>query len=165
MFSFGFEVDDEGDLVAADAPSASAAVHAVSSAPSDAPSGSAAVEVSLDELLAALPARISFSPLAILCGDGSPDIFIARRDLYDARFQIISGGEDDAEQEAAAAAPGLEFLDAPSDLVRGSYEGGFKTWECAADLVAVLARGREIRGIRSVLEVCAVARAPGVESP
>ena len=29
----------------------------------------------------------------------------------------------------------LDFLDAPSDLVPGVYEGGLKTWECSLDLV------------------------------
>lgn len=32
----------------------------------------------------------------------------------------------------------LEFLDAPSDLVPGVYEGGLKTWECSLDLVEYL---------------------------
>jgi len=32
----------------------------------------------------------------------------------------------------------LEFLDAPSDLVPGVYEGGLKTWECSLDLVDYL---------------------------
>ena len=29
----------------------------------------------------------------------------------------------------------LDFLNAPSDLVPGVYEGGLKTWECSLDLV------------------------------
>ena len=29
----------------------------------------------------------------------------------------------------------LTFLDAPSDLVPGVYEGGLKTWECSLDFV------------------------------
>ena len=32
----------------------------------------------------------------------------------------------------------LHFLDAPSDLVPGVYEGGLKTWECSLDLVEYL---------------------------
>ncbi len=32
----------------------------------------------------------------------------------------------------------LAFLDAPSDLVPGVYEGGLKTWECSLDLVDYL---------------------------
>ena len=30
----------------------------------------------------------------------------------------------------------LSFLDAPSDLVPGVYEGGLKTWECSIDLAS-----------------------------
>jgi len=52
----------------------------------------------------------------------------------------------------------LEFLEAPSDLVPGVYEGGLKTWECSLDLVDYLDQIREtemFRGIRGkrVLEV------------
>ena len=50
---------------------------------------------------------------------------MARRDLFDARFQLMSQTDD-------------EFLDAPSDLVPGVYEGGLKTWECSLDLVNYL---------------------------
>lgn len=32
----------------------------------------------------------------------------------------------------------LEYLDAPSDLLPGVYEGGLKTWECSLDLVEYL---------------------------
>ena len=32
----------------------------------------------------------------------------------------------------------MEFVDAPSDLVPGVYEGGLKTWECSLDLVECL---------------------------
>jgi protein-histidine N-methyltransferase len=32
-------------------------------------------------------------------------------------------------------ASALEFIEAPSDLVPGVYEGGLKTWECSLDLV------------------------------
>lgn len=65
----------------------------------------------------------------------------ARRDLFDARFQLISGsGEEarDGEEQAEDHATALQFLDAPSDLVPGVYEGGLKTWECSIDLAAYL---------------------------
>ncbi len=72
-----------------------------------------------------------------------------RRDLFDARFQLLAQGRD--EQAA--------LVDAPADLVPGVYEGGLKTWECALDLAAYLDRdvlgaqaGRRVRGLR-VLEV------------
>ena len=57
---------------------------------------------------------------------------LARRDLFDARFQPLALDEPD-ERTAA-------FVDAPADLVPGAYEGGLKTWECALDLAAYLDR-------------------------
>ena len=63
-----------------------------------------------------------------------------RRDLFDARFQLLAQGRD--EQAA--------LVDAPADLVPGVYEGGLKTWECSLDLAAYL--DRDVRGLR-VLEV------------
>ncbi|EJD43350.1 hypothetical protein AURDEDRAFT_66492 [Auricularia subglabra TFB-10046 SS5] len=124
MFSFGFAVDDEGDLVQNVEGNTTNSAVTESSLPDDVP----ARECSLDELLSALPARISYSPLEVHKTDGSL-IHIPRRDLFDARFQLMSGDKDDS------AAPGLDFIDTPSDLVRGVYEGGFKTWECASDIV------------------------------
>jgi hypothetical protein len=55
------------------------------------------------------------------------------------RFQLslsqsgTDGERDDSEQTAT-------FVDAPADLVPGTYEGGLKTWECALDLAAYLDR-------------------------
>lgn len=52
----------------------------------------------------------------------------------------------------------LGFLDAPSDLVPGVYEGGLKTWECSLDLAECLHRsiggnpGHNLKGKR-ILEV------------
>ncbi|KAH7105090.1 hypothetical protein BKA62DRAFT_613907 [Auriculariales sp. MPI-PUGE-AT-0066] len=135
MFSFGFEINEEGEAVNLEAAPSASAGDRTNMQPA-----AVTVDVSLDELLHALPARISFSPLKIPTSCGKHTISIPRRDLFDARFQIISGGEDDAaEQDATQSGSQLEFLDAPSDLVRGKYEGGLKTWECAADLIAVLA--------------------------
>ena len=38
----------------------------------------------------------------------------------------------------------LEFLNAPSDLIPGIYEGGLKTWECSLDLVDYLDQIRDM---------------------
>ena len=84
---------------------------------------------------------------------------LVRRDLFDVRFQLSLSHEQPDEQTTA-------FVDAPADLVPGTYEGGLKTWECALDLAAYLDRdvlkaqagvaaaaaGRRVRGSR-VLEV------------
>jgi hypothetical protein len=97
--------------------------------------------------LSALPEALSYSPLALPAS--SPTL--VRRDLFDARFQLLAEGRD--EQAA--------LVDAPADLVPGVYEGGLKTWECALDLATYLDRdflgaqaGRRMRGLR-VLEVSA----------
>ncbi|TFK83170.1 hypothetical protein K466DRAFT_272294 [Polyporus arcularius HHB13444] len=59
---------------------------------------------------------------------------LSRRDLFDARLQLIcldDAGTKDGHSE-------IDFVDAPSDLVPGVYEGGLKTWECSLDLVDCL---------------------------
>ncbi|KAF9652592.1 hypothetical protein BDM02DRAFT_3266297 [Thelephora ganbajun] len=109
----------------------------------------ALMEISLTELLDTLPSLISYSPLQILSSGNHPEIFLSRRDLFDARFQLISQtGTEQSDQ-----VEGLEFLDAPSDLLPGVYEGGLKTWESSLDLVQVLSSiNFELSG-RNILEV------------
>lgn len=89
--------------------------------------------------LESLPPLISYSPLSIPLSSSRKNETLARRDLFDARFQLISEGRgDEPPSETSAAASALDFLDAPSDLVPGVYEGGLKTWECSLDLVDYL---------------------------
>ncbi|KAJ3817368.1 hypothetical protein F5880DRAFT_1493065, partial [Lentinula raphanica] len=109
--------------------------------------------------LGALPTQLSFSPLEIDVSLSSSAAgarqthHIARRDLFDARFQVMSEDKSDpgVDVEAddksrtdtndsidAPSDPRLEFLNTPSDLVPGVYEGGLKTWECSLDLVNYL---------------------------
>lgn len=71
---------------------------------------------------AQLPAKLSYSPAVAYEGDER--VVLARRDLFDIRFQILN--EDGT------------FADEQSDLIPGVYEGGMKTWECSLDLVAEL---------------------------
>ncbi|KAI0747127.1 hypothetical protein C8Q80DRAFT_822566 [Daedaleopsis nitida] len=110
-------------------------------------------EIALDELIAALPPAISFSPLSIVLSTGQ-EICLSRRDLFDARFQMISDDTIDTK----IGRSDIDFVDAPSDLVPGVYEGGLKTWECSLDLVEVLHSmygrnlARNIRGKR-ILEL------------
>ncbi|TFY68670.1 hypothetical protein EVG20_g3463 [Dentipellis fragilis] len=86
-------------------------------------------EVPLQTLLDALPDNISYSPVSIPLSSGKPAVSLARRDLFDARLQLIAADErEDA----------LEFLETPSDLVPCVYEGGLKTWECSIDLADYL---------------------------
>ncbi|KDQ63440.1 hypothetical protein JAAARDRAFT_169261 [Jaapia argillacea MUCL 33604] len=104
-------------------------------------------EIPLSLLLESLPESISYSPIYIPLSCYPPNqILIARRDLFDARFQIIS--TDSLVNDSA-----LQYLDAPSDLVPGVYEGGLKTWECSLDIVDYLhSTSLEFRGKR-ILEV------------
>lgn len=96
--------------------------------------------------LSSLPDSISYSPLFIRLTsspslatknpESSQAIALARRDLFDARLQLISSSTEENENEGRAN--GLDFIEAPSDLVPGVYEGGLKTWECSMDLVNYL---------------------------
>ncbi|CEH11978.1 Predicted methyltransferase [Ceraceosorus bombacis] len=113
-------------------------------------------EHTLDELIDALPARISYSTLQIPLDaqkgakqardeDKRRWTIVARRDLFDARFQMIYASDDeeeaDGESRNGSAVPeGHEagLVEADSDLVPGVYEGGLKTWECSLDLIAAL---------------------------
>ena len=73
-------------------------------------------------------------------------------------FRTGVATEDDAQTKNGRS--DIDFLDAPSDLVPGVYEGGLKTWECSLDLVDCLDTiygpgiARDLKGKR-ILEVCA----------
>ncbi|PWN40460.1 hypothetical protein IE81DRAFT_293389 [Ceraceosorus guamensis] len=113
-------------------------------------------EHTLDELIDALPARISYSTLQIPLDPqkGAQQAHdegkarwtaVARRDLFDARFQMIYASDDEEEADgesktgsAGSKGPKAGLVEADSDLVPGVYEGGLKTWECSLDLVAAL---------------------------
>ncbi|KAG8948277.1 hypothetical protein FRC04_009915 [Tulasnella sp. 424] len=127
-------------------------------------------EFSLEDLLSTLPPKISYSPLTVPLASGGT-ITLLRRDLFDARFQLIAtqqdennednamiGGADMATDNAAskAALEGQvnDFVAAPSDLVPGVYEGGLKTWECSLDLITYMeAQGTSGISGKSVLEL------------
>ncbi|KAF8581262.1 hypothetical protein K439DRAFT_1654089 [Ramaria rubella] len=85
----------------------------------------------VEDLIKNLPSLITYSPLRIPLSDDQ-SLTLIRRDLFDARFQLIS------ESLIASTSEDLNFIDAPSDLVPGVYEGGLKTWECSADLARYL---------------------------
>lgn len=74
---------------------------------------------------------------------------VYRRDLFDARFQLLNDGEDEEEKQRE----GKWSAGADSDLVPGVYEGGLKTWECSLDLVQVLKKRATPVSGKSVLEV------------
>jgi len=107
-------------------------------------------EILIDHLLNELPSLISYSPISIPITSAAQDtITLIRRDLFDARFQLIAQSDEDedgvgpvnaqdTDSPLAFNKKALDFLDAPSDLVPGVYEGGLKTWECSLDLVEYL---------------------------
>ena len=72
---------------------------------------------------------------------------MARRELFDARLQVLSSVDSQEKPEVSVAGNHdpepdsnhpVHFLNAPSDLIQGVYEGGLKTWECSLDLVSYL---------------------------
>ncbi|POY74375.1 hypothetical protein BMF94_2569 [Rhodotorula taiwanensis] len=109
-------------------------------------------EVPLSELLGTLPPLLSYTPVVVpLSSSKGRTATLLRRDLFDARFQILNQDEDvdpDAPEESVdkegtgtgkGKGKGKEvFVDEQSDLVKGVYEGGLKTWECSLDLVDCL---------------------------
>ena len=50
----------------------------------------------------------------------------------------MDAGAEPEQPKTDSESSALAFLDAPSDLVPGVYEGGLKTWECSIDLVNYL---------------------------
>ncbi|OCH88386.1 hypothetical protein OBBRIDRAFT_758273 [Obba rivulosa] len=138
MFKFNFDVDDDLDTespfvdVTAAQPGEGA-----SEPPKAAEASKQFVEVPLSDLLSALPPAISYSPLVIHASSGR-SIALAKRDLFDARFQLISAEAADDTSGTDGRPSALDFVDAPSDLVSGVYEGGLKTWECSLDLAGCL---------------------------
>ncbi|KAK0475540.1 hypothetical protein IW261DRAFT_1494931 [Armillaria novae-zelandiae] len=135
MFKFDFDIDDPADNldISVSAPAARATVKdaEINQDPF--------VEVSLQHLVDCLPSLISCSPLSIPSSGG--DVILARRDLFDARFQLINDEVNDEQRDISST---LGFLNAPSDLVEGIYEGGLKTWECSLDIKSPVFEGRRI---------------------
>ncbi|KAJ4375719.1 hypothetical protein N0V86_007252 [Didymella sp. IMI 355093] len=124
-FSFGFSGDDieedPNDVVPQTQPT---------SAPgADVPPPIAAQAHDLDELLASLPSKLSFSTLTLTSPLGAT-ARLPRRELFDVRIQLMA--EDDSSRPDLLT--GLEN----SDLQTNVYEGGYKTWECSLDLVRYL---------------------------
>lgn len=90
--------------------------------------------IPLEEILAQLPDTLAYSLLG-----GLP-----RRELWHVKMQIMQNDEE-------------EYLLGDSDVVKGSYEGGLKTWECSVDLADYLSQ-QSFPNELSVLEVlvCAI---------
>ncbi|CAO1619656.1 unnamed protein product [Jaminaea pallidilutea] len=173
-FNFDFGEDGDEDVGVAQEPSSAGPRPGQPSSSTEAASQQSTVPnrtVGLDAMLTKLPHRISYSLVGVPIykeGDadsgGSDQIYLPRRDLFDARFQMLHEGEEDANDgDAESSNVGPDAAEAErrredatvvgtqSDLVPGVYEGGLKTWECSLDLVGVLAQrtqsdGEWIRG-------------------
>ena len=98
-----------------------------------------------------LPPMISFSEMDLPFETTECKLY--RRDLYDARFQVIDElPSDDEEGVPDSSAVGEDkdtatYVNADTDLIPGTYEGGLKTWEGGMDLVEVLEeQHRRIQG-------------------
>ncbi|KAL5521493.1 hypothetical protein ACEPAF_2241 [Sanghuangporus sanghuang] len=137
----------------------------------------------------ALPPAFSYSPLVIPlssskeatetsdpCMSGSKkqgngkkarnesDITLLRRDLFDARYQIISETDADSNINAIETMSGpaltadtdnvLRLIDNPSDLVPGVYEGGLKTGSIIISFRAQLEKVRMEWIGEGVIETC-----------
>ncbi|KAF9911362.1 Histidine protein methyltransferase 1 [Linnemannia zychae] len=101
-------------------------------------------------------------------------VTIYKRNLEDVKFQIIQeddefdGDEKKQEKEpkeGTITGPGgveMLALAGKSDLVKGVYEGGLKTWECALDLVAYLADQKQNYDGQKVLELGCGSALPGI---
>ncbi|KAI5455523.1 hypothetical protein NCC49_000330 [Naganishia albida] len=140
MFKFDFGVDEEdqdGRVRVGEGPS------------DDVPAGETSVHaaryrtVDLDALIEKLPPMISFSEMELPFETTGCKLY--RRDLYDARFQVIDELDDDEEEDGPVKPePEQEdqemskYVDADTDLIPGTYEGGLKTWEGGMDLVEIL---------------------------
>ncbi|GAA6051147.1 hypothetical protein JCM3770_002562 [Rhodotorula araucariae] len=102
-------------------------------------------QVPLDDLLATLPPLLSYTPVTVPLSPtkttaGGRNATLLRRDLFDARFQVLN--QDELAADDAVEGKGKQkeevFIDEHTDLVKGVYEGGLKTWECSLDLVDCL---------------------------
>ncbi|KAF9937347.1 hypothetical protein BGZ65_001567 [Modicella reniformis] len=106
-------------------------------------------------------------------GNKKEIVTIYKRNLEDVKFQIAQEDDDfdniddDNKKESKTKDSGLGgaemlALAGKSDLVKGVYEGGLKTWECALDLVAYLAEQKENYDGKKVLELGCGSALPGI---
>lgn len=90
--------------------------------------------IRIEDIVQQLPDTLAFS---IVAG-------IPRRELWHIKMQLMQNDGD-------------EHLLGDSDIIKGSYEGGLKTWECSIDLVNYLSQ----QSFPSQLSVLEVPRFPG----
>ncbi|KAI7862728.1 hypothetical protein BDF14DRAFT_1478180 [Spinellus fusiger] len=77
-----------------------------------------------------------------------------KRTLADVRFQIAEQDTLADENETGSEVVSMLNLSGNTDLIKGVYEGGFKTWECSVDLVSFLSQlPEEQRTNKKILEL------------
>ncbi len=95
----------------------------------------------------------------------SNTLTLYKRHMSDIKFQIAAS--QDTEQQKVSVNDGLDFskvMEQNSDLVKGVYEGGLKTWECAYPLSRFLDekyKDQDLSGLR-VLELGCGSSLPGL---
>ncbi|KAG0091146.1 hypothetical protein BGZ93_007041 [Podila epicladia] len=103
-------------------------------------------------------------------------VTLYKRNLEDVKFQMAQEDDEFDVDEIAnksneptgttkTSGPGgveILALAGKSDLVKGVYEGGLKTWECALDLVAYLAENNGSYDGKKVLELGCGSALPGI---
>lgn len=84
-------------------------------------------EIALEDLIQTLSPAISYTPIVIPLKDGSEPIVLPRRDLYDARYQIISehtlSDTDDSSDDASDDDDDLLHTEAGSSASQGRVTG------------------------------------------
>ncbi|EFR02065.1 hypothetical protein MGYG_05068 [Nannizzia gypsea CBS 118893] len=132
-FTFGFGGDDVEDLE--NISDTDQGVPSVQENKSDLIFDNAEV-LNLEDMLASLPSQLEFNTQLI--GPKLEEPFlVARRQLMDIRVQLMA--ERDMLNEGEDLLAGLQ----KDDIKPTVYEGGFKTWECALDLAALVSHGLE----------------------
>jgi protein-histidine N-methyltransferase len=113
------------------------------------------------EALASLPSQVSYNRLLIeppswsyTEHDSGNQRSVYRRSLYDIRAQLMAEANVE-ENDNDDLLAGLDT----GDLASGTYEGGFKTWECSIDLAGYLA-GMTLDGDWHVIELGAGSAIP-----
>lgn len=91
---------------------------------------------SLEFLINSFPLTIAYSTLSL-----NESLSLPRRELWDIKHQIMSGSEEVGEEKNQEEV--MRFMGS-DDVIKGVYEGGFKTWECSIDLAAKVVKAKEL---------------------
>ena len=85
---------------------------------------------------------------------------LLKRLISDVKFEAIQLEAHNSLPEGAQDLPVI--VGNQSDLLKGVYEGGFKTWECSLDLVGYLAEHLDLVTNKRVMELGCGSGLPGI---